>query len=86
MKTEPALTIGVLGTLIGSIIVLLRSFGVDITEAQESAIKDLALILFPIVTGLVIRSFVVSPATAKEKVEEAHAAGQAGAPVPSVKV
>lgn len=66
-------------------IVLLRSFGLDITADQESAIKDLALILFPLITGLVIRGFVIAPDTAQDKVDEGYKSGQAGGPVPSVK-
>lgn len=86
MSREPATLIGSIGALLGAVIVLLRSFGVNISAEQEDAMKNLALILIPLVTGLVIRGFVVSPATAKDKVAEAHQAGLVGGPVPSVKV
>lgn len=85
MQSNPAIAIGTIGTIIGTIIVLLRSFGLDITTDQESALKDFALIVIPLVTGLVIRGFVISPATATEKVAEAHKSGQVDGPVPSVK-
>lgn len=85
MESNPAITIGAVGSVLGAMLVLLKSFGISMTSDQESAIKDLLIIAGPLVIGFVTRSFVVSPATAREKVQEAHAAGQAGAPVPSVK-
>ena len=55
-------------------------------DEQQDAIRGLVAVLAPLIAGLIIRSFVVAPATAKEKVQEAHTSGRAGGPVPSVKV
>lgn len=55
MKTEPAITVGAISALIGAALVLAKSFGVPITVDQESAIKDFALVVLPIIAALVVR-------------------------------
>jgi 3-hydroxy-3-methylglutaryl CoA synthase len=86
MKSEPAIIIGTITALVSALLTFAQAFGLDITDAQQDAIRGLVAVLAPIVAGLVIRSFVVAPDTAETKVEEAHASGVAGGPVPSVQV
>lgn len=86
MKSEPAAIIGAIASIVSAVLAFLQAFGVDITDAQQDAIRGVVAVLAPVVAALVIRSFVVAPDTAETKVEEAHASGVAGGPVPSVQV
>jgi hypothetical protein len=86
LASEPAVTIGAIGSAIGVTIVLLREFGVDVTESQREAIGNFALVVLPIVVALVTRSFVFAKDTVEDKVAEAAAFGAQGAPAPDVQV
>ena len=86
MKSEPAVIIGFITALVSALLTFAQAFGFNITDAQQDAIRGLVAVTAPIVAGLVIRSFVVAPDTARDKVEEGYQAGAAGGPIPSVKV
>jgi hypothetical protein len=79
---EPLITIGVIGSLVTSAIVLLQSFGVPLTDAQSSAINQFVAVAAPIVIALIGRGFVFSPNTTKNVAENA---AQTGVVPPSVK-
>ena len=86
MEREPSVIVGGIASFIAAAIVLMQSFGVDISDGQSSALIRMTAVLAPIIAAFVIRGYVVSPHTAKEKVAEATSNAVAGAPPPSVKV
>jgi hypothetical protein len=86
LSSEPSVTIGTFLAAIGAGIVLLREFGVGITLGQERALLAFCTIALPLIAGFVIRGFVYAKDTTQDVASEAHAAGQAGAPVPEVHV
>ena len=55
MSNEPAITIGSIVALVGAVVALLVSFGVDITDEQQKAILAVVTIGGPIAAGLLIR-------------------------------
>lgn len=73
---EPLLTIGVIGSLVTSAIVLLQSFGVPITDAQSTALNNFVAIAAPLVIALVGRSFVWSPSSVQNVAEHAASTGE----------
>jgi hypothetical protein len=85
---EPLLTVGVIVTGISVILSFLKSFGVDITQEQQDAIRDVAVWVAPIVLALIARQFVFSPNTTQKLVDEAYSAlpGPGGDHKPEVKL
>ncbi len=71
LKSEALLTVGGLGTAITAVIVLLRSFGVPLTDDQQNAINGLVAVLAPIVIGLIGRQFVYAQDTTQQLVDNA---------------
>ena len=63
MRQEPAVLIGQVTALVAAVLVLLRVFGVPLSEEQQSAIRGLVAVLAPLVAGLLIRQHVYAPAT-----------------------
>jgi len=62
MKTEPALiTAGVISALAAAILAVVVAFGVELSDAQTSAILGLVAVAGPFVAGALIRRK-VSPA------------------------
>lgn len=86
MDSEPAAIIGTITAIVSAFLTFAQEFGIDITDGQQDAIRGIVGVLAPLIAALVIRSFVVAPDTAEAKVEEAHASGVVGGPVPSVQV
>lgn len=84
LKTEAAISWGAIGTAIGAAIVLLRSFGLDVTQDQENSILKFAVVGLPIIVGLIIRGFVYSHQSIVKKTDEAFAVAQQGAKEPPV--
>lgn len=74
---EPLLTIGTIGSLIAASVVLMRSFGVPLTDDQASAINAFVAIAAPIVIALIGRSFVFSPNSAQNAADQAAKTGVA---------
>lgn len=75
-QKEPLVTLGVIGSLIGSAIVLMQSFGVPISDQQSQAINQFVVIAAPLVIALIGRSFVFSPNSVKDVAESAAQTGQ----------
>lgn len=55
MKREPLITVAALTSLVGAVLALLTSFGVDLTDKQQAAISGFALVVAPLVVALVAR-------------------------------
>ena len=55
MKREPLVSVAVVTSIIGAVLALLKSFGVDITNEQQAAISGLALVVAPLVVALFVR-------------------------------
>lgn len=79
MQTEPLVTIGTIGSLVAALIVLLRSFGVPLTDDQSDAINQFVAIAAPIIIALVGRQFVFSRSTVDDVESAAYSAGQQAA-------
>ena len=75
MQKEPLITVGSIVAVVSAILVFLKSFGVDITEEQQDAIRNLVAVLAPLVLAFVARQFVFSPNTVEGIRDEAYAAG-----------
>lgn len=86
MTKEPAALIGIITAIVAAVLVLLREFGVDITDGQQEAIRNVVAVLAPVIVGLVVRQYVVSPATAGEAVAIAKGNSPTSANVPAVNV
>ncbi len=67
MRSEPAAIIGAITASASAILVLLRSFGVPLTEEQQQAINGFVAVLAPIIAAFVIRSFVFAPDTVAQR-------------------
>jgi len=72
MNNEPAITVGLATTFLGALLLLLRAFGVQLSDEQSGAILQFIdagwpfLALVPGLAGyLVVRSRVVGPQTAR---------------------
>ncbi|MCC6382634.1 MAG: hypothetical protein IT304_08985 [Dehalococcoidia bacterium] len=79
MSTEPAVALGgALTALITAIFLILRASGVGVTKDLEEGVVALitALLMFPLLTGFLIRFFVFSPETHEDEVVDAFYAGQ----------
>ncbi len=55
MNREPVLKAGVAGTVVAAILTLLTSFGLDITDDQQSAVLGFVAVVFPLVVALFVR-------------------------------
>ncbi len=64
MNKEPAAVVGLIVGIVSAVLVFLKSFGVDISQDQQEAIRGLVAVIAPIVAGFVIRQFVFSPNSA----------------------
>ena len=72
MRQEPAVLIGQVTALVAAVLVLLRVFGVPLSEEQQSAIRGLVAVLAPLVAGLLIRQHVYAPATVERLAGREH--------------
>ncbi len=59
MKTEPALTTGVITAFVTALLALLVSFGVHITNDQQAAVLGIIAVTAPFLVGLAVRPKVV---------------------------
>ena len=75
MQKEPLLTVGGVVAIVSAVLVFLKSFGVDISDEQQEAIRNLVAVLAPVVLAFVARQFVFSPDTVEQISNEAYAAG-----------
>ena len=75
MQREPLVTVGSIVAAVSAVLVFLQSFGVDITDAQQEAIRNLVAVLAPMVLALIARQFVFAPETVEQIANEAYAAG-----------
>lgn len=71
MSKEPSAIVGAIVAIVSAVLVFLQSFGVDITDSQQDAIRGLVAVIAPLVAGLIIRQFVWAPDTVKEEVAQA---------------
>lgn len=88
MSTEPTRVIGYATTLVTALIGVLVAFGVDIDDAQRNAILTAVGAFVPVAIFMVemIRSRVVSPASAGEAVALAKTEPTTTNVIPEIKV
>jgi hypothetical protein len=55
VSREPLVTVAVLTSIVGAVLALLKSFGVDISNEQQAAISGLALIVAPLLVAVFVR-------------------------------
>ena len=55
MKREPLVTAAVVVSIVGAIVALLKSFGVDLTNEQQAAISGFATVISPLLVALLVR-------------------------------
>jgi hypothetical protein len=60
---EPVLSVGAVTAGVSALIALLVAFGVDLTEAQTTAILGLVAVAAPFVVGVLARRRAYAPAT-----------------------
>lgn len=60
---EPVLSVGSITAGVTALIALLVAFGLDLTEAQTTAILGVVAVAAPIVVGVLARRRAYSPAT-----------------------
>lgn len=86
MDREPSAIIGFITALVSAVLVFLQEFGVSLTDDQQDAIRGLVAVIAPLIAALIIRNFVVSPASAGEAVAIAKTEHPDTATIPDVKV
>jgi len=92
MDKNPAVILGAITTLVVAVLAALVAFGVDISDAKQSAILGILAAVAPIVLGVITRGKVYAPANvAVAKVDGTFVAGPAsvidvGVPVAVVPV
>lgn len=55
MTKEPVMTVATASAVVGAVLVLLRSFGVGISEDQYNAIIGVVVVAGPVVAGVLAR-------------------------------
>ncbi len=60
MNNEPLLTVGSITAIIAAALIFLKSMGVNVTDDQQEAIRNLVAVLAPLVLAGVARQFVYS--------------------------
>lgn len=83
-KSEPLITVGAIGSVVGALIILLRSFGAPVTDDQQNAILGFIAVAAPLIVALVGRQFVFAPQTTKDIADEQYIAGTKGKEQPKV--
>lgn len=86
MDREPSAIIGFITALVSAVLVFLQEFGVSLTDGQQNAIRGIVAVVAPLVAAVIIRQFVVSPASAGEAVAIAKTEPSETNVVPDVKV
>jgi hypothetical protein len=71
MYKEPAAIVAAITGAAVALIALVVSFGLDLTNDQQSAILGVVAVAAPVIAGFVIRSKVFSPKTRDEAVSKA---------------
>lgn len=78
VKNEPVVSAAVITGLVGAILRLLISFGIDITQDQVEAILDVVTLAAPIVGALIARRFVTRNSAVVEREQDGQVlAGEA---------
>lgn len=75
MNKEPLITVGSITAIVAALLVFLKAMGVNITDDQQEAIRNLVAVLAPITLALVARQFVYSPASVEKIADKQYAAG-----------
>ena len=71
-RTEPAVIRGVASAAVGAVAALAVEFGLPVNETLQDAIVNLLVVFTPIVSAVLIRGKVWSPASHKAAVEAAR--------------
>jgi hypothetical protein len=75
MNTEPLLTVGSITAIIAAALIFLKSMGVNITDDQQEAIRNLVAVLAPVVLAFVARQFVYSANSVENIADTQYEAG-----------
>lgn len=70
-QTEPAILRGIATAAVGAVAALLVEFGVPVSESLQDAIVNLLVVFTPILSAVLIRRKVWSPASHEAEVAEA---------------
>lgn len=71
MNKEPLVTVAAITAVVSALLSVLVAFGIDLTQAQSTAILGAVGVIAPLVVAWVARGKVASPATV-EKIEQAQ--------------
>lgn len=61
-SSEPALAVGVITAIVGALLALVTSFGLDLSAEQTTAILGVTTVLAPLLSAWFTRARVYSPA------------------------
>ncbi len=86
MKSEPALSVGLVTALIQAVVGLAIAFGADVSDEQQQAIILCVSTAFPVimVMAAVVRQIVYAPDTVKQIRTQSVKAGETGGAAPIV--
>jgi hypothetical protein len=85
VNKEPAAIVATATAIVSAVLVFLKSMGLDITEDQQNAIRGLVAVVAPLVAGIIIRNYVVSPAAAGEAVGIAKTISPSSPTIPEIR-
>lgn len=79
---EPAIITGTVIAIVAAALTFAQEFGINLTDGQQDAIKNLVAVLAPLVAALIIRGLVYSKHSVERKVDESFISGKEGASTP----
>lgn len=78
LKNEPVISAALITGIVGALLRLLISFGIDISSDQVEAILDMVTLVAPVVGALIARRFVTRNGAVVEREQDGHVlAGEA---------
>ncbi len=75
IQSEPLLTVGTITAIVAAGLIFMKTLGMDISDSQQEAIRNLVAVLAPLVLAGIARQLVFSPASAQKVANTQYAAG-----------
>ncbi len=75
IQSEPLLTVGVITAAVSAALVFAKTMGLNITNDQQEAIRNLVAVLAPLILAGIARQLVFSPAGAQKVANIQYQAG-----------